>query len=100
MIEIFVLIFLCRKSADTARQKGLSPGRWKLYTVLAWFAAEFIGFFVGGIFFGVPNINDLSSMFPLILFALVCAFGGYLIVRAILEKMPDEMEDDINKIGE
>jgi hypothetical protein len=30
---------------------------------------------------------------------LASAFGGYLIVRAILEKKPDAYEDDIDNIG-
>lgn len=94
MLEIIALIYLCKKSAQTATRKGLAAGRWKLYTVLAWFAAEFFGFFLGGMLFGTDN------MLGLFLFALVCAFGGYLIIKAVLDNMPDEMEDDINRIGE
>lgn len=94
MLEIIALIFLCKKTGEIAASKGLSPGRWKLYTVLAWFGAEILGFLLGGMLFGTGNL------FGLFLFALVCAVGGYLIVKAILDKMPNDMEDDINRIGE
>ena len=30
---------------------------------------------------------------------LVSAFGGYLFVRAMLEKKPDVIEEEINRIG-
>lgn len=94
MLEIIALIFLCKKTGQVAASKGLPPGKWKLYTVLAWFGAEFLGFFIGGILFGTDNI------FGLFLFGLICAVGGYLIVKAILDKMPGDIEDDINSIGE
>ena len=93
MLEIIALYFLCKKTGQVAASKGLPPGRWKLYVVLAWFGAEFFGFFLGAMLFGTGNL------FGLFLFALVCAVGGYLLVKAILDKIPDDIEDDINRIG-
>ncbi len=93
MIEIFVLIYVCRKMGESASRKGLPPGRWKLYTVLAWILAEVLGYSLGKMLFGTDN------WIGLLLFAFACAFGGYLLVRAILEKMPDSIDDDINHIG-
>ena len=53
-----------------------------------------IGIILGIIFFGQGNLIGLMA------FGLVCAFGGYLTVRYILEKKPDEkINDDINRIG-
>jgi hypothetical protein len=94
MLEIIALIFLCKKTGETAARKGLQPGRWKLYVVLAWFGAEVFGFVLGGMLFGTGNL------FGLFLFALVCAVGGYLIVKATLDKIPNDIDDDINRIGE
>lgn len=93
MLEIIALIFLCKKNGDLALRKGLKPGTWKLYTVLAWIVAEFIGVFIGLMAFGEDNLIGLM------LIGLACAFGGYLLVRAILEKKPDPIEEDINSIG-
>ncbi|HPH85245.1 MAG TPA: hypothetical protein PLC48_07275 [Ferruginibacter sp.] len=96
MLEIIALIFLCRKIGNTAERKGLKPGQWKLFTVLAWIAAEFIGVVLGIMLFGF----DRNNLFGLMLFAVACAFGGYLLVKMILDKQPDKFdENDINNIG-
>lgn len=86
MIEIIVLIFLGRQISRLAAQKGLPPNKWILYLVLAWVAAEFAGIILGGILFGTGNLVGL------LLFAIACAFGGYLLVRKRLEDMPDKVE--------
>lgn len=96
MLEIIALIFLCRKIGVIAERKGLPPGQWKLFTVLAWIGCEFIGVMIGIILFGF----DKNNLFGLMAFALVCAFGGYLIIKAVLDKKPDAIdEDNINNIG-
>lgn len=96
MLEIIALIFLCKRIGTIAERKGLKPGLWKFYTVLAWLGCEFTGVILGMMLFGF-NKDDL---FGLLAFALVCAFGGYLIVKMILEKKPDIIDyDDIDKIG-
>ena len=94
MLEIVALFFLTRQIGTMAYRKGLKPGRWKLYLVLAWFVAEIFGFVLGMAIFGTNNL------WGLMLFALACAFGGYLIVHAALLKKPDMMDDEINRIGQ
>jgi presenilin-like A22 family membrane protease len=79
-----------------AIRKGQKPGMWKLYTVLAWIGGEIIGIIIAVVGF---NNQDYISMLPL---ALGGAVGGYLIVRAILSKMPDKPDDGFefeNKTG-
>lgn len=93
MIEIIALIFLCKKNGALALQKGLNSRRWKLYTVLGWIVAEMTGLIFGMALFGNGNLYGLLGL------GLVSAFGGYLIVKAILEKKPDSFDEDINKIG-
>jgi len=93
MLEIIALIFLCKKNGDLASRKGLKPGTWKLYTVLAWIVAEIVGVIIGMMIFGQENLIGLM------LLGLASAFGGYLLVRSILEKKPDPIEEDINSIG-
>lgn len=93
MLEIIALIFLCKKIGTVAERKGLSPGQWKLFTVLAWFGGEILGAMLGVLLFGMGNL------FGLMLFALVCAFGGYLLIKSALDKKPDYDEyDDNDKI--
>lgn len=87
MIEIIVLFFLGRQIGRMATQKGLSSNKWILYLVLAWVAAEVAGIILGGVLFGTNNLVGL------LLFAIACAFGGYLFVRKRLEEMPDKEEE-------
>ncbi|RYD90923.1 MAG: hypothetical protein EOP54_23275 [Sphingobacteriales bacterium] len=93
MLEIIALIFLTRRIGGIAIQKGEKPGTWKLYTVLAWFAAEIAGMALGMIMFGAQNLVGL------ILLGLISAVGGYLLVQAALMKKPDSLDHDIENIG-
>jgi hypothetical protein len=92
MIEIIVLIFLAIHIGKIAARKGLKPGTWRLYCVLCWLAGEFAGAIAGAMIFG----QDLISM---MLMGLGGAIGGYLILKNNLDKKPDSIDDDINKIG-
>lgn len=92
-MDIIVLIYLCIKIGQRAAGKGLSAARWRWYTVIAWISAEILGYMSGVMLFGDGNL------FGLLLFSFACAVGGYLIVRYQLEKIPDDIEDDIDRIG-
>jgi ABC-type uncharacterized transport system permease subunit len=93
MIEIIALIFLTKNNGNLAIQKGLKPGTWKLYTVLAWFGAEILGAVIGFLIFGQENVVAA------ILLGLLCAVGSYFVLRSVLNKKADTMNDDINRIG-
>ncbi|HMK25343.1 MAG TPA: hypothetical protein VK483_04875 [Chitinophagaceae bacterium] len=96
MLEIIALVLLCRQIGNMAIRKGQKRGMWQLYTVLAWIGGEVIGILIAVV--GFHN-DDYLSMLPL---ALLGAVGGYLIVRAILSKMPDKPDDGFefeNKTG-
>ncbi|MBC7867936.1 MAG: hypothetical protein H7X88_10435 [Gloeobacteraceae cyanobacterium ES-bin-316] len=94
MIEIIALIFLCRHIGKLALQKGEPPAKWKLITVGSWFGAELLGFILAAMLLGTGN------MIGLFLIGLMSAVGGYLIVKAQLDKIPDLMEEEIDHIGE
>lgn len=94
MLEIIFLIFLTRSIGVLATRKGLPPTKWKWITVGYWFLFEFFGAIFGVLSFGQENVLGLM------LFSVACAFGGYLLVKYKLEKLPDNnMDDDINRIG-
>ncbi|MEO7044852.1 MAG: hypothetical protein ABI091_06060 [Ferruginibacter sp.] len=95
MIDIIVLIFLVPYIGKLAISKGERSMQWKIRLIAAWMIAEFIGVFFGIMLFGF-NMNDLT---PLMLLGFISAIGGFLFVRAKLLKMPDNMDDDINRIG-
>jgi hypothetical protein len=94
MLEIIALIFITRDIGKLAFKKGLNPGRWKLYTVLAWFAGEVPAVLVGFMIFGTDNLISVE------LVGIAGAITGLLILRAALLKKPDAVaEDDIDRMG-
>ena len=93
MLEIILLIFLCKKIGQTALRKGLKPTQWKVFTVVSWLVCEFAGVMLGAVLFGENNLFGILSL------GLVSAFGGYLIVKAILDNKPNILDDEITRIG-
>jgi len=93
MLEIIALVFLTRRIGRLAILKGLKPSSWKRYTIAAWFACEIFGCVVAAVLFGYDNLFSIVSI------GLGCAFGGYLMVRAILEAKPDILDEEINSIS-
>jgi hypothetical protein len=90
MLEVIALYFLCKKNGMLASQKGLNPRTWKWYTLLAWILTEMIGVIMGITFYGENNLVGIMSL------GIISAFGGYLIIKFILEKRPDLKKDDID----
>lgn len=85
MLEIILLIFLCRKIGVLAIEKGLNPTTWKVYTILNWIFFEIMGSIIGVMIFGL----NMDNLIGLMAFALASAFGGYLLVRKNLENKPN-----------
>ena len=93
MLEIIALILLTRHIGSVATKKGLKPGAWKWYTVLSWFIGEIVGVVAGLFIFEQDNIVSLMLM------GIAGALGGYFILKSVLDKKPDNFDDDINRIG-
>lgn len=83
MIELILLYFLAISVGKQAIQKGLPPLKWKFILLGAWIAFEFVGILFGMALFGMGNLPALMAL------GIASAFGGYLLVRYILEKKPD-----------
>jgi hypothetical protein len=92
MIEIIVLVLLTIHIGKVAARKGLKPGTWRWYTVLSWIAGEIVGALLGAMMFG-------TDMISIMLMGIVGAVTGYFILKAALNKIPDNIDDDINRIG-
>ena len=97
MLEIIALYFLTKRIGELADRKGQPRGKWKLFTVLGWFGFEF-----GGMSLMALILGDTSNLLILVIFGLLSAFGGYLLVRKQLEDYPDvePMDELIDRIGE
>jgi len=93
MLEIILLIFLTKNIGNLAFQKGIKPGPWKLYTVLAWIGAEFAGAFIGYLIF--------EEIVPAVLVGIALAVASFFILKNVLSKKPDQlMDDEISRIGQ
>ena len=93
MFELIIFIFIIRRIGHLAIRKGQRPALWKLFTLIAWIVAECIGWLLAVSLFGGTNLVAVGSI------ALFSAFGGYLFIRYLLEKMPDQIDEDIERIG-
>lgn len=94
MIEIIALIILVIYIGKVAVRKGEKPVKWQVRIILYWIIAEISGFILGILIFGTGNLIGLM------LLGLISAVGGYLLVKSQLDKMPDSMDDDIDRIGQ
>lgn len=80
MIEILVIISLCKNTKENAVQRGKSGGIAIMYTILLWVGMEFWGAIVTGIILGIFGLND-QYVFLIYLVALAsAALGGYVAV--------------------
>jgi len=113
MLDLLYLIligFLASKIRNLARRKGLNTFLWVVLMLVAWLFAGSIGSLFGMAYQGIDimaikqtkDLTDLplSEQRILLLFNLFFAFGGFLLIRYILEKKPDLPEKkDIDAIG-
>ena len=94
MLELIALIFLTKEIGKLAEEKGLKPLTWKIYTIISWIITEIIGIIVGVMLFGRDNL------FSVVLVGLTFAITSYFIIKAQLNKLPDQnFDDDINNLG-
>ncbi len=94
MLEIIALIFLTKEIGKLAHNKGLKPSTWKIYAVVGWIISEITGIIIGVMIFGKDNL------FSIALTGITFAVTSYFIIKAQLNKLPDQdFDDDINSIG-
>lgn len=99
MLDIIVLFFLLKKIGAIAKEKGVGSVKWKILTVLFWFIFESIGVDMALAWYGfgeMKNVTQLTNIIianpGIMLFAYFCAFGGYLFIRFLLERKPDQQQ--------
>lgn len=96
MIEIIALYFITVYIGKLATKKGLPTIKWKINTILAWFAGEIVGVMVAILVFRFPQDFKPTSfdMIKISLVALPFAFAGFHIIKNILEKKPDANQSE------
>jgi hypothetical protein len=123
-LMIFLLGYLAFSNSVRAKLKGLNGLLWGFITVVAFFTAMFIGYFFV-IFNFCTDLMDMKVMSsddkearialteqlqaiisanPLHVMTIEAfAFGGYLLVRYILEKKPGKKQTEVHwmdRLGE
>jgi hypothetical protein len=96
MLEILILISLCRKIGEAARAKGRSAGGYQLMLVAFWFGGEVGVGLLGGIIIAVAfggQEEDGVFWFVYILAILGAALGALLAFQ-IVAHLPDPGERD------
>ena len=81
MLELIILIILCRGIRRIAESKELSSFKYTAYTILLWFGFEAVFWLLGMVFFRAPILAYL--------FALIgAALGGYIAYRIVEKATP------------
>ena len=80
MIEIFAIYLFCKKIGKVARARGRLAMGYQLLLILLWLVFEFVGLFVGAIFFGLTErgIDPLAYIV-----GIVGAFCGAILALNI-----------------
>ncbi|MBL3656516.1 hypothetical protein [Fulvivirga sediminis] len=89
MLEIFAIIFICRKNSEIVKNKGLKPTKYIIFTVVLWILFEIIGMFLGMIV-----VQDSVAGY---IFALIgAALGGFIAYQIAKNATPanDSLEID------
>lgn len=103
MLEIFLLVFLCRKIGDIMRLKNRNPLGLQVFTVLSWFGGELFGAVIGTIVLmiiqGEKAVNDGINLW-VYLAALICAAISVAIVFIIAKLIPEKQIQAIEPVYE
>jgi hypothetical protein len=91
MLEIILLIFLCRKIGNIVGPKGYNSGWFKFFAVIGWFGGEIGGGIIGAIIGIVSNRGGGEPPMGMIyICALVGAALGIGIVFWIANSLPQK----------
>ena len=115
--DIILLVFLVYKNSVRAKLKGQNPIMWSFITVVAFLVTYFAGYFFVVVFFcrDVVKLEQISAVDhkakqaiaqqlvdafaanPLHLFTVeMFGLGGYLLIRYILNRMPDKKQPEVH----
>lgn len=97
MLEIILVIALCKNLGARVRAKGRTAWPFQTMLVFLWFGGELVGGIVAGIMHAIRNGGVPVDTFDLSLYAIALASAGlgaglvYLIV-ALLPSITDEFD--------
>lgn len=90
MLEILLVIYLCRRIGARLQKKRRPSGWFKFFVVVAWFGGEFVGGVMGGVVAAIINGPDQEpSLLPAYLAALAGAGLSTAFVFFLASQLPD-----------
>ena len=89
MLEILAIVFLGKKIAELAEEKGESPKKWRGIMIGSWFGAEILGLVI---FASTVGISD-DTIFPLAITGIACGLASYFVVRSILASRSNALKE-------
>ncbi|XZF14109.1 hypothetical protein ACTHGU_20210 [Chitinophagaceae bacterium MMS25-I14] len=101
MIDILIILYYAWRNSRRAQAKGQNGIVWGLITFVAFFFFEIAGTVLSVFFFykGPMTFDALQRYMqnlPAItaIFIFISGLGGYLLIRYILDRMPDKPQTD------
>ncbi|UII29280.1 hypothetical protein LVD15_12880 [Fulvivirga maritima] len=91
MLEIFAIIFICRKNSEIVKNKGLKPTKYIIFTVVLWILFEVLGMFLGMI---VVQNSAAGYIFAL----LGAALGGFIAYQIAKNAAPADNTQEIDNV--
>ncbi|MGI9472439.1 MAG: hypothetical protein ACR2NZ_12940 [Rubripirellula sp.] len=92
MLEILIVIGLCRSMGKMLRAKGRKPLLMQIMLVVMWIVGEFTGGFIAGIVHVLRHGENVEMGFGVYVFAIVGAVIGAGITFLIAHLLPSQDE--------
>ncbi len=83
MLEIISLIFITRHIGKLAEIKGQQPSRWKVISIVVFFALEIMGCIISLLIFSPDNLVSIG------LTGFAFGISSYPLLKNYLNKLPD-----------
>ncbi len=90
MVEIIVVIALCRGLGRRLRDKGYKPFWFQAMLVVGWIGGEIMGGFIGGIYHVIRNGPNVEPGLEIYLFAIGVAVMSACFCYLVAHLLPDK----------
>jgi hypothetical protein len=94
MIEIIIIISLCRRIAEAARKKGRGPTGYRMLLVFFWFGGEIIGAMLTAVLLALDGQEFDDNILIMYAGAFAGAALGALLAFKIVSDLTEPRSDE------